>query len=298
MVTWKDIHTICRQIDFPEDAVAYLEGCYGAIVQKSADKLQNTAVEWMRLDGDWRGCLGKIAEIAQETGVSLNSARMVFFLYCAIPLVEEYEKRGLPETLYWETLKDLRYKLLECRALYGEWGTFVPDWYRCFYTCGRFALGRLQYEPMSFPLTGYKNAFKQGDVVYSCHIPSSGALREEDVLESLKYAYRFYQAELKSGVLPVVCHSWLLYGPLETVFADSPNILKFRSLFDVVQNDADGNNGDFWRVFYQEFSKENLENAPTNTKMQQRLKKYLLDGNTMGCGWGILLFDGEKIING
>ena len=298
MVAWKDMHTICRQIDFPEDAVAYLEGCYGAIVQTSAEKLQNTAVEWMRSDGDWRGCLGKIAEIAQETGVALNSTRVVFFLYCAIPLAEEYEKRGLPKTLYWDALKDLRYKLLECRALYGEWGTFVPDWYRCFYTCERFALGRLQYEPMTFPLTGYQNALKQGDRVYACHIPSSGALREEDVLASLKYAYNFYKAELKNGILPVVCHSWLLYEPLETVFADSPNILKFRRLFDVIQNDADGNNGDFWRVFYQNFSAESLKNIPTNTKMQKRLKNYLLEGNTMGCGWGILLFDGEKIING
>ena len=69
MVTWKDIHKICAQIDFPEDAVVYLETCYDRIVQASADKLQNVAVEWMRPDGDWRNCLAQVAELAQETGV-------------------------------------------------------------------------------------------------------------------------------------------------------------------------------------------------------------------------------------
>ena len=51
MVTWKDIHTICRQIDFPEEAVAYLEGCYNRIVSNCAEKWREIATEWMRIDG-------------------------------------------------------------------------------------------------------------------------------------------------------------------------------------------------------------------------------------------------------
>ena len=296
MVTWTKIVDVCRRTAFPDDAVANLEECYYAMLRVGEGELQKLADDWLNPSADWRKCLEWLDEISQKANVSLNGARMVFFLYCAIPLHQEYEKRGLSEELYWETLQDLRYKLQECYALYGEWGTFVPTWYRCFYTCERFAHGRLQYEPIPFPLEGYKNLIQQGDRVYSCHIPSSGGLHEEDVLESLKRAYNFYKDELKDGVLPVVCHSWLLYEPLQEVFAESPNVLKFREMFDVVANESDDKNGDFWRVFYKEFTPEILQAAQTSTKLQARLKEYLLRGKTMGCGWGVLFFDGEKIV--
>ena len=297
VISWSELAGVCDQVGFPESAMDCFEKYYAIIMQTHADRMQAVAKEWLNIEGDWRSVIKELSLIAKETGVSLNGTRMVFFLYCAIPLREEYAKLGHPETLYLETLQDLRYKLKECNALYGEWGTFVPDWYRRFYTCERFALGRLQYEPIEFPFEDYKGIVKKGDRVYSCHIPSSGALREEDVLDSLKRAYSFYQAELKDGILPVVCHSWLLYQPLEEVFADSANIVKFRKMFDVVVNDADEKNGDFWRVFDKEYSTENLNEAVADTKLQKRLKTYLLEGKTMGFGWGILLFDGEKIIN-
>ena len=296
MVVWNEIVSICCRIGFPDEAVTHLEKCYFKIVPVGESELQKLAKDWLNPSADWRKCLERLDEISQQANVSLNGARMVFFLYCAIPLRQEYTNRGLSEELYWETIQDLRYKLQECYAIYGEWGTFVPTWYRCFYTCERFALGRLQYERIAFPMQGYKNLLKQGDRVYSCHIPSSGPLREEDVLQSLKVAYQFYRNEIKDGILPVVCHSWLLYEPLEEVFATSPNVLKFREMFDVVANELDDKNGDFWRVFYKEFTQENLQSAQTSTKLQSRLKEYLLRGKTMGCGWGVLFFDGEKIV--
>ena len=296
-ITWDEILNICKRINFPESAVTALEEGYAKIMQNPPSKWQTTVEEWLNPEADWQRCLKDLSVMSGEVGLSANMTRMLFFLYCAVPLRAEYEKRGLPETLYWETLQDLRYKLMECHNVKDEWGTFVPDWYRRFYVCERFALGRLQYEQIPFPFEGYKNLLKKGDMVLSCHIPSSGALRENDVLESLKKAYEFYQAECMDGLLPITCHSWLLYQPLEEVFADSPNVQKFRNMFDVIQNDADKTNEDFWRVFYQEFSEETLKNAPTETKLQKRLKNYLLEGNTLGCGWGVLLFDGERIRN-
>ena len=48
---------------------------------------------------------------------------------------------------------------------------------------------------------------------------------------------------------------------------------------------------------YKEFNEENLKTASTKTKLQGRLKEYLLAGNTMGAGFGVLFFDGEKVLN-
>lgn len=297
MVVWNDLVEVCHRLDFPEEAVVHLEKCYYALTNISAKRLQKISDDWLKPNTDWRNSLEAIATLAQEADASLNSARMVLFLYSAIPLLAEYQKRGLSESLFCETLQDLRYKLLECYSLHGEWGTFELEWYRGFYLCERFALGRLQYEKINFPHKEYKGVLKEGDRVYSCHIPSSGPLLENDVIASLKRAYSFYRAELKNGILPVVCHSWLLYQPLETVFAGSGNILKFRNMFDVIDNHADSTNRDFWRVFYQSFSAQALNEVSPTTRLQKNLKDFLLNGQTMGAGFGVLLFDGEKIIN-
>ena len=296
MVVWSEIAQICNRIDFPKSATMCFERCYEQIFPKYAEDLQLFAGKWMSIDGNWRDCLKTISRIASDIGVSFNKASMFFLLYCAVLLRQEYKRKGLPESLFWDTLQDLRYKLLECYSLYKEWGTFVPEWYRGFYLCERFALGRLQYEKSVFPYKEYKGILKEGDRVYSCHIPSNGQLLETDVYLSLKKAYTFYQAELRNGILPIVCHSWLLYQPLETAFMNSRNILCFRNLFDVIENTADLKNGDFWRVFYREFSLQSLNEIEPTTSLQKNLKAYLLDGGTLGEGYGVLLFDGEKII--
>jgi len=64
----------------------------------------------------------------------------------------------LTDELFWDTIADLKFKLIECHDVYGIWGTFVASWYPWFYTMHRFKLGRLQYEAVHFsgdtPVTG------------------------------------------------------------------------------------------------------------------------------------------------
>ena len=297
MISWNEISNICERIEFPNEAIATLEKVYATTMQTFEKEIQTLSSQWLDPEADWKQCLADLSVIAEKTGVSINVLQLVFFLYSAIPLRKEYEKRNLPEELYWETLQDLRYKMIECYNLYGEWGIFVPIWYRCFYICERFSLGRLQYEKIPFPLDNYNNIVKKDDIVLACHIPSSGALLENDVIESLKSAYNFYKSYTVDGILTIVCHSWLLYEPFEEVFTDSPNVQKFRKLFNIIGNEKDETNRDFWRIFNKNFSKETLLEVSPKTKLQNRLHKYLLEGNCMGCGLGIIRFDGAKIIN-
>ena len=106
-ITWKDIVEVCNLLGFPNEALADLEKCYNLMMPQYADRLQGMAKEWMDVEGDWQKCLRELSTISQETNGFLNGIRMVFFLYCAIPLRQEYEKRGLSEDLYFETLQDL-----------------------------------------------------------------------------------------------------------------------------------------------------------------------------------------------
>jgi hypothetical protein len=65
----------------------------------------------------------------------------------------------------------------------------------------------------------------------------------------------------------------------------SSNILQFQSLFELVYSDDDDN-----QAIERIFGKRRLikSNYPENTSLQKRAKKYMLDGNKLGIGIGII----------
>jgi len=135
-----------------------------------------------------------------------------------------------------------------------------------------------------------------GETVVACHIPSSGPLLTEDVMASLRRAYAFFGNTHRDGKLIVTTSSWLVYPPYQgTVFPVGSNVYRFAALFDVI-SEKDTDFGDFWRVFNVPYSKETLANVPEDTSMRRRMKQYLQNGGIMGSGYGVIVFDGEKIV--
>ena len=89
---------------------------------------------------------------------------------------EKYIEKGLPEEIFRNTILDLRYKLEECREVYGICGSFVGDWFPGFFRLSRFALGRLQFELVPFQNVYHKNGHKlqEDSLVMNIHIPRHG----------------------------------------------------------------------------------------------------------------------------
>lgn len=289
------IKSICEKLEFPVEATDYLQDCFDKIMSSnSAKKVLDDSV-LACFDGVQTYVDGAIS-IADMLSIREESVNMVLMLVCAARLKEVYRSKGLSEDLYLETMQDLRYKLLECQKVHGIWGTFVPYWFHRFFLCERFQIGRLQYEEVPFTYADEAGFLKKGDKVLNCHIPSGGKLSEELVIDSLKRAYQFFGEYVVDGVLPVVCNSWLLYEPLDEVFKDSRNIMSFRAMFTVLQNKKDEKNEDFWRVFNTEYRADGLADIIAETRLQQRVKDFLLQGNCLGAGKALLLFDGEKVI--
>ena len=227
--------------------------------------------------------------LAKKSGVHPLTTDFLFALRCAASLRLIYRQRGWSDELFLNTMDDLRCKLQECRAVYGIWGTFVGYWFRGFFICDRHGLGRLQYEPrtLKYPFGPYE----AGTPVYNCHIPSSGPLTPDSVVESLKKAYEFYRPE--DGILKVICSSWMLYPPMYEIYPEGSNLRAFYDCFTILNAREAEENNNLWRIFGAE---TDLEKLPENNRFQKRLKEYLLSGKRMGHGYGILLFDGEKIL--
>ena len=290
------IRELCEKIGFPDDATEELMSALNKILACPCNAaLLKKAQDTMYL-GEANSFNEVLAELSEASGIHRYTVNMVFWLYCAIPLRYIYTQRGLGLDIYYDSLKDLRYKLYECKNVYGIWGTFV-DWFKLFYLCKRFALGRLEYEKQSFVLDSYKDVLKKGDTVINMHIPSSGKLVPSEVIDSFKRAYEFFSDEVKDGVLTLHCDSWMLYTPMvEAVCDKGTNMRAFYEMFDIIETRVANGYPNFWRVYNIQYDEGAFDRAPTDTTLRKKLLEYLKNGGEMGACRGIIRFDGENIL--
>lgn len=239
----------------------------------------------------------RVDALAKTAGIHPYSLWLLLLIECAGKAKPLYHSKGVHEEVFWDTFRDLKYKLLECRENYGVWGNFVAFWYDIFFRADIVKLGRLEYERCRYqretPYSWGDITVRNGDPVLSIHIPSSAEPFDRGaVLESLGRAHAFFGRD----VLVCECHSWLLYPGYEELWPAGGNVRGFREMFDILQSwDSEGF-GDGWRVFGSAYGGDPAA-LPEKSAMQRAFKKHILAGGKHGDGFGLLLFDGRKILN-
>lgn len=251
---------------------------------------------------DIRRFLEKLQPLAIKYSVDENALQFVFLLLSAETLYKRYKKQGIEDEIFYDTIKDLKYKLLECIECKGYNGTFVPHWFEGFYRLERFGLGRFQYENTDTDreiITPSGIKIKKGTKALFLHIPSSGTpITDEIRLESYKKAYEFYKntSFVKNGRIVFVCHSWLLYKKHYDFLPKNSNILRFMNDFYIYDGYLSDTKEDLWRIFGKD-DKLPYNELPEDTSLKKAYKKWLLKKDETGGGVGLIVFDGEKIIN-
>ena len=285
--------SFCKKIDFPIEAIEYLAPIDFNLCQnaKSLEKIELSS-NYIR-HNEYKKAEETLKELEAQVNIKINTLWVIVLVDAAIKSYDLYKQNGISDEVYIDTMKDITYKLNEGKKVENNWGIFVAYWYPMFFTCDRFKLGRLQYERRLSPID-YKGIVKKDDLIFACHIPSCGPLYKQDVIDSLKKAYDFYNIK-KGNYLVVTCHSWLLYKPLVDLFKEGSNTKDFYDMFDVFDHHESDLKIDGWRIFYT-MDLSNLNNLPEDTSLQKNIKNYLLSGGHMGSGLGMLVFDGEKII--
>ncbi|HML47266.1 MAG TPA: acyltransferase domain-containing protein [Clostridia bacterium] len=238
--------------------------------------------------------------IATLLGVHHYTLHLLFLLRAAIPTRAQYALKGLDEAIYWDSVRDLLYKLAECRVNAGVTGTMVMDWHLDFFRLNRFALGRLQYEEIPYRFDRYQRhgvTLYAGETVLNTHIPSSGPLGREERLDSYRRAYDFYKCAERGVPLAVICSSWLLFPDNRLFFPKRSNILDFMDDFDLLFGQAWTPFHDAWRVFGPAHEKP-LDQWPADTALRKAYVDWFKAGRWAGYGVGILVFDGEKLLSG
>lgn len=284
--------SVCERLDFPAPAVEALTQAYAVL--KNDPALEQASHLFLTEGSEPAAVLKALAE---THGIPLATVTAVA-LICAVPgLFELYREKGIDEAICWDTLIDLRCKLIENHDVEGVWGTDPIAWYQRLFTAKILKLGRMEYEPYIYKWDTAYGPLCKGATVLNLHVPSCGSLPMEEVIDSLKLAYRFFGG--KDGQpLCFVGTSWLLYPPMcEAVFGKEANLYKFYKCFDIVEHYPTPDNHHFWRIFNQHYTPEALASAPADTSLRRRLRDWMMAGNDMGIGRGAFLFDGEKLLH-
>lgn len=238
----------------------------------------------------------EIDALGEKTGIHRFTMHQLFLIYCAEETRIRYRRAGYTEALYWDSMKDLKYKMEETHQLYGVWGVYCGPWLASFILLKCFCLGRLQFEilPSEFHYELAGHILHPRDPVVNVHIPSFGRLGYEAVLDAYGRAAKFFGHLFPAGCVWFHCETWLLY-PQVNALLPAGNMKRFSEDFAVVHACIDPNQDDRYRVFMLPPHVPIMEYPEKNT-LQRNLKAWLLEGNTMGVGIGLFLWkDGEIV---
>ena len=282
---------LMKKIGFDKNEQAFFAGCS----MKYDDNQTYKKLLQMYNDDVWinlKYVKEELAKIAVETGDNLFTLNAVFLLDACEIMFPKFLAVGHSEELFYETMRDIKVKLDECKQVRGIYGVFASlDWFAGFYEITRFWLGRLQFEKTKFKFDSYEKdgvSLKKGDDVINVHIPSSGPMTMDELLESYDLACDHYKEIYDEyGFLPFVCHSWLLFEENDKILKPESNILKFKNQYDVIDIDYSETFKDGWRIFGSSYDESAPDRLPESTSLLRAYKKLLCEGKKTGNGYGI-----------
>ncbi len=243
----------------------------------------------------------QIDPAADERGISPYSIDFIFLMTASAELKRRYEEKGLPEQLFWDTLDDMRSKLLECIECEEVPGTFVGTWFGGFFNLEMFKYGRFEYHRRNYDgkepfTTSCGIVVNPGDLCINMHIPSHGPSLTDDIrLDSYKKAYSAFKDEFPDGIMRFTCGSWLLFPKHREFLHEGSNIVKFLNDFTIVDWAYKKDFHDGWRIF-NKYSDLPVDHLPRDTALRREYSDWLMNGNLPGDGYGIMIFDGEKVL--
>lgn len=283
------IRNLCEKIDLPPEAQSTAFRVLSAEEQElrraqTRADLQHLEIPYSRLRKD------RAEGAAFCLGFALAEAERAFARYKAL---------GIPEEIYYDTMRDISVWVNTCKREENIVGLCELSWIRHTLYLNLFRIGRLQYQffKTNHTVSGIpfrvrrQVPIRSRKAVLNIHIPEGGRLELSACRQSVQDARIFFDRYFPQyNYAGFVCDSWLL-DPRNAQFmrADS-NIVQFSALFDcVVQTNAE--NDELLRRLWgiHKASRETLAALSEETDLQKRAKQYLLSGGKTGNGYGFII---------
>ena len=266
------LEMLCKEIRLAEEVTA-------KVLAEAASmdlKMLGSGIEMLRREESWEQ--GQ-KELKAAFGEDPKGFRMLTcMLLAALACREDYEKWGIPQDIFVETMACFSRFVTEHRKSFGCWG-FDRGFWTVRQVSGKiFRIGQLEYEM----------TVEQERKVISLHIPSDADLSLPELRkswEAAKVLLNRLAPDYAGG--PWICGSWLLSPNLKDMLPVSSRILGFQRNFTVMQQWQDE---DFKEWLYGRVDIPN-EQLPERTSLQRKVKQFLLSGGAFISAGGILSED-------
>lgn len=259
----KDLKTLCKKICIPDEiseSVLKFAGEY------DFRQVQDSMIQLFSRETWEKG----LSELKRHLGEDAGGIKILTcMLKCALHTYEYYQKLGISEPIYIETMKCFTRFIYEHKESYGTYG-FDREWWTARQISGLLLrIGELEYEMVE----------ENGKKYISLHIPSDAILKETEI----KKSYQAAKCLLKEAFpdyahVEMTCHSWLLSPTLKELLKEDSHILAFQRLFEICPTGREEKEFMQWV-----FKNPNLplKDLPEQTSLQRSLKRYLLEGKTV-----------------
>lgn len=285
------------EIGFDDEAIKALSSDLERMLAEPESKAiieKQVALYETDVNRNYGEILSETDKAAEFAGVHKYSAELLIFILFSKHLRELYKQSGISDKIWFDSMCDLKWKLWECKAVKGSWGSFVATWFPGFFNLTRFALGRLQFEIVEFDGEYEKDGrkLKKGDKVINVHIPRTlTPLDKKSRDDAYSQAAEFFRNMTDGAPIAFVCSSWLLYPEAEKILPAHSNIRGFMADYDIIRSkvDEEGDYHNMWRLFDMDFTGD-FKDYPEDSSLRRAYKKFLLDGNRTGSGYGVFFY--------
>ncbi len=258
---------LCRKINMPEEVTRKM-------VQLHSTLPFFPCLDLLMQEETWAQGLEQLKETLGEDPNGMK--RLCCMLRCALRAREEYDRLGISETIYVDSMAAFSRFVREHMESYGCYGFDRGTWTTRQVSSKLFRIGQMEYELTTL----------EGQPVVSLHIPTDVDLRPEVLRPSMKEGLaEFYRIFPEYEGKTVYCHSWLLSPLLKDFLPETSNILRFQEMFDMEPDGIPGTGVLLW-VFKN--PKLPREDYPENTSLQRKLKQFFLNDGQFLEGKGYL----------
>ena len=274
------------------DDISALLSAYDSLVSSCSSELATLISEYDEgYNIDFESVLSRMKMLSENAGIHEYTGSLLIFLCFTKRLREYYKEKGIADEIFLASVLDLRYKLDECKCVYGIVGSFVAKWFSGFFDLTRFALGRLQFELVDFGSEYDKGGVKlaQNTKVINVHIPRTGTrLDRESALRSYQLAKEFFAPRL-GETIAFVCSSWLLFPRHREMLKEGSNLLAFMNDYDLVSSGEYSSYNEVWRLFDIMYDGD-PSHLPADTSLRRAYVDLISRGEKTGWGKGVFIY--------
>ena len=227
--------------------------------------------------------------VAEASGIHEYKTRFIYYT-ALVPYALPYFKAvGLGYEEWYDSMIDFKWKMNECRAVNGIWGTYT-GWFKSFFTAARVAFGRLQFNMFNAGVR-YKSDridVSEDSPVVTVHIPSDTRtpFSKEERLKAYRRAEKHFAKFFPDGKVIFRCGTWLLAPQHKEILPEGSNIRSFIDDYEIVPESYRSAMEDLWRIFYVKDYNGDPDTLPERTTLMRAYKKYMKEGGEIGWALG------------